>query len=79
MANRFCPWCGAPLKHGSNDCSACERRVGNEPADEQTPATRKRLSDMDAYKGFIVPTWLFAVIVALGLLGLVLIFVTAGN
>ena len=79
MASRFCPWCGASLKPGSRHCAACERQTGNDPDGQSNPGERKRLSDMDAYKGVTVPAWLFVVIVALALLALVLVFVTAGD
>ena len=63
-----CPWCGAEMKHGSNACSACDK--GSAAKED-----RDALISRDAFEKKTIPTWLFAIIVGIFLIGLALIFI----
>lgn len=63
-----CPWCGAEMKRGADECTACDKSKGGNQ-DEREP-----LISRDVYENTRVPVWLFVVIVGIFLVGLVLIF-----
>ena len=64
-----CPYCGGEIKPGAAECPHCERKFGEKKEDSQ----KASLSSMDAYQRTI-PAWVFYVVVALALIGLLLVF-----
>ena len=56
------------MKHGSQACTACDKA----PAGKED---RDALISREAFEKKTIPTWLFAVIVGIFLIGLALIFI----
>ena len=66
-----CPYCGAEVRRGVDQCPGCERKIG---ANHDKEEARHGLTSRDTYEKKTVPVWLFVAIVALFLSGLALIF-----
>ena len=71
---KFCPYCGAQLKHSASECPGCGKRIGQP---DEPSGNKPGMANLDAY-GRTIPTWLFVAVVLVAVLALVLVFVNAG-
>jgi len=68
---KFCPYCGAGLKHGAIECATCNKEIAGKSGavDEKNGFTSR-----DAYERTVIPWWIVAIVVGIFLLGFALMF-----
>lgn len=67
---KYCPFCGADIKHSATSCESCGKTVGSKPEQKE----KGGLTSRDAYERTVIPWWICAIVVGIFLFIFALIF-----